>query len=73
MTRFVRVKNYDNLVRDLENKAIVNTNKSEYEAYMARYKKREKQNDEIRNVVKEINTLKQDMLEIKELLIKGKK
>lgn len=72
MTRFARVKNYDHLVRDLENKAIVNTNKNEYEAYMARYKKREKENDEIRSVVKEINTLKQDIMEIKELLIKGK-
>ena len=68
----LKVKGYDDLVRDLENKAIINTNKNEFQAYMNRHKAREKQSDQIRNAVKEINTLKQDILEIKEILLKGK-
>ena len=68
----LKVKGYDDLVRDLENKAIINTNKNEFQAYMSRHKAREKQSDQIRNAVKEINTLKQDILEIKEILLKGK-
>ena len=36
------------------------------------HKAREKQSDQIRNAIKEINTLKQDILEIKEILLKGK-
>lgn len=72
MSKFAKVQGFDNLVRNLENRAIVNTNKTEFQAYIARYKKREQQNDEIRGVIKEINTLKQDIMEIKSLLIKGK-
>jgi hypothetical protein len=68
----LKVKGYDDLVRDLENKAIINTNKNEFQAYMNRHKAREKQSDQIRNAIKEINTLKQDILEIKEILLKGK-
>ena len=68
----LKVKAYDDLLRDLENKAIINTNKNEFQAYMNRHKAREKQSDQIRNAIKEINTLKQDILEIKEMLLKGK-
>jgi hypothetical protein len=37
---------------------------------MSRYKNREKQSDEMRDTVKEINTLKQELFEIKKLLNK---
>ena len=49
-------------------KAIVNTNSSEYKIYMSRFRTREKQGDEIRNTIKEINNLKQELFEIKNLL-----
>jgi hypothetical protein len=64
----VKVEGYESLVRDVKSNAIVNTNKSEYQVYMARIRAREKQGDEIRNAVKEINTLKAELREIKSLL-----
>ena len=66
----IKVEGYENLVRDVRSNAIVNTNKSEYQMYMARIRAREKHGDDIRNAVKEINTLKAELREIKEL-IKG--
>jgi hypothetical protein len=64
----IKVEGYDSLVRDIRSNAIVNTNKSEYNIYMNRIKSREQQGDQIRNTIKEINILKQELFEIKELL-----
>ena len=64
----VKVEGYESLVRDVKSNAIVNTNRSEYQIYMARIRAREKHGDEIRNAVKEINTLKAELREIKNLL-----
>ncbi len=66
----LKVQGYDNLVRDVSSSAIINTNKSDYQIYMQRVRVREQQGDKIRNAVKEINTLKAELREIKEL-IKG--
>ena len=70
MSKFVKVEGHTSLVRDTYSNGIINTNVSEYEIYMNRVKSREKQGDQIRNAVKEINTLKAELREIKEL-IKG--
>ena len=59
-----------NLIRDNRSNAIVNTSVTEYQVYMSRIKAREKQGDEIRSAVKEINSLKAELREIKNL-IKG--
>ena len=67
MTR-LKVEGYENLARDVKSNGIINTNKSEYQMYMARIRAREKHGDEIRNAVKEINTLKAELREIKSLL-----
>jgi hypothetical protein len=56
------------LVRDIRSNAIVNTSKNEYQIYMNRIRSREQQSDEIRNTIKEINVLKQELFEIKNLL-----
>lgn len=64
----LKVQGYENLVRDTKSNAIVNTNKSEYKMYMARARAREQQGDEIRNAVKEINNLKSELREIKNLI-----
>jgi hypothetical protein len=64
----LKVEGYESLVRDVRSNGIINTNKSEYQVYMARIRAREKQGDEIRNAVKEINTLKAELREIKSLL-----
>jgi len=67
MTR-LKVEGHENLVRDVNSKAIINTNTTEYQLYMARIRAREQQGDQIRNAVKEINNLKQELYEIKSLL-----
>ena len=70
MSRFIKVEGHESLVRDVSSNAIVNHNRSEYQIYMKRVKAREQQGDQIRNAVKEINTLKTELREIKDL-IKG--
>ena len=64
----LKVEGHEDLVRDVRSKAIVNTNSSEYKIYMSRFRTREKQGDKIRNTIKEINNLKQELFEIKNLL-----
>ena len=64
----VRVEGFTGLIRVTHSNAIVNVNKSDYELYMLRHKSRERQSDVLRDTVKEINTLKQELKEIKKLL-----
>ena len=66
----LKVHVYESLVRDTRSNGIVNTNSTEYSLYMSRVRAREKQGDEIRSAVKEINNLKAELREIKDL-IKG--
>ena len=64
----LKVQGYEHLVRDTKSNAIVNTNISEYQIYMKRIRAREQQGDEIRSAVKEINNLKAELREIKNLI-----
>ena len=64
----IQVQGFGDLVRDTKSNAIVHTNKTEYKLYMARVRAREQQGDEIRNAVKEINNLKAELREIKNLI-----
>ena len=68
MSDTLKVEGHTHLVRDVSSNAIINTNQSEYQLYMQRVKVREKQSDELRGAVKEINNLKKDIREIKELI-----
>ena len=67
----LRVEGFSSLVRDTDSNAIVNVNKSEYQLYMSRYNARERQSDVLRDTVKEINTLKQELFEIKKMIKEG--
>ena len=64
----LKVEGHESLARDLRSNAIVNTSKTEYQIYMNRVRSREQQGDQIRNTIKEINVLKQELFEIKNLL-----
>jgi hypothetical protein len=64
----LRVEGFSGLVRDTNSNAIVNVNRTDYQVYMSRHKNRQKQGDELRGAIKEINTLKQELFEIKKLL-----
>ena len=65
----LKVQGYDSLVRDNSTNAIINTSRSDYQIYMQRRQARETQSDMIRGAVKEINNLKKELREIKELLV----
>tara|TARA_E500000331_G_scaffold356364_1_gene414506 strand:+ start:1325 stop:1540 length:216 start_codon:yes stop_codon:yes gene_type:complete len=65
MARTLRVEGFESLVRDVNTKAIINTNRSEYNNYMKRVKARENNTDTIRALCKEINNLKKELFEIK--------
>jgi len=64
----VKVKGHTHLVRDLKSQAIINTDSDAYARYMARKVKQTKKDDEMRSVVREVNSLKTEMREIKDLL-----
>ena len=68
----LKVQGFNHLIRDSRSNAIVNTSTSEYKIYMQRRKARESQADKLRDVCKEINTLKTELREIKNLILKGK-
>ena len=70
MSEFVKVEGHNNLLRDVNSNAIINNNQTEYQLYMKRIKAREKQGDQLRNACKEINNLKSELREIKNLLTK---
>ena len=56
------------MVREITSGGIVNTNRTEYQLYMKRIKSREQHGDQIRTAVKDINSLKNELREIKGLL-----
>ena len=68
MSKYLKVEGHDHLIRESSSHAIINADKSGYGIYMRRIRAREKQGDQIRNAVKEINTLKTELREIKSLL-----
>tara|TARA_B100000902_G_C27073719_1_gene795315 strand:+ start:246 stop:470 length:225 start_codon:yes stop_codon:yes gene_type:complete len=65
---FAKVKGHTHLVRDLKSQAIINTDSNAYARYMERKAKQQKKDDEIRKVVREVNELKGDIREIKDML-----
>ena len=67
-----KVKGHTNLVRDLKSQAIINTDSDAYARYMTRKIKQNKKDDEIRDVIREVNVMKNEMREIKHLLIELK-
>ena len=66
----VKVKGHTHLVRDLKSQAIINTDSDAYARYMSRKAKQAKKDDEVRKVIREVNDIKSEMFEIKDLLKK---
>ena len=69
MADTAKVEGHTNLVRDLKSQAIINTDSDAYARYMARKRKEKAQNDELREVIRDVNELKIEMKAIKEQLI----
>ena len=66
--RYLQVEGKKDLVRDTSSGAIINRNRSAYEQAKRRAVEAQKQRDEIRSATREINTLKCEMHEIKDML-----
>ena len=70
MTDYIEVEGNKSLAREVSSHAIVNRNRGAYELAKKRAADAQQQRDEIRNITREINTLKSEMHEIKNLLMK---
>ena len=67
---YAKVKGHSHLIRDLKSQAIINTDSDAYARYMTRKAKQQKKDDEMRKVVREVNEIKTEMFEIKNLIKK---
>ena len=68
MSKYLQVEGKSDLARDVNSGAIVNKNRSAYEQAKRRAAEAQKQRDEIRGATREINTLKCEIHEIKDML-----
>ena len=68
MSNFTKVEGHQDLIRDNSSGAIINRNRSAYEIAKRRAAEAQQQRDEIRGATREINTLKCEMHEIKDML-----
>ena len=69
MSDTAKVQGHTHLVRDLKSQAIINTDSDAYARYMARKTKQKVKDDEVRQVIRDVNELKNEMREIKNLII----
>ena len=67
--KYLKVAGHAGLVRDTSTGAILNTNKSEYEEYIARQQKAEEREAEISQHTEDINNIKNELQDIKSLLL----
>ena len=66
----IQVEGHADLARDESSNANVNTNKSAYLMAKKRADEAQRQRDEIRQTARELNSLKSEMHEIKNMLLK---
>ena len=64
----LKVKDNKDLERDLKSNAIVNTNKSAYEMARKRARDAQAERDKLRDVTREVNEIKCEMHDIKNML-----
>ena len=68
MSDYIKVQGQSGLVRDTRSNAIVNKDKNAYNIAKRRADEAQRQRDEIRGATREINNLKCEMHEIKDML-----
>tara|TARA_B100001778_G_C18141815_1_gene429740 strand:+ start:135 stop:353 length:219 start_codon:yes stop_codon:yes gene_type:complete len=57
-------------IKDTTTQAIVNSDKKGYFAYMQRVTQKNKESDKLREMIRDINTLKAELREVKSLITK---
>ena len=65
---YIKVKNHENLIRDSKSNFIINTNKSEYDEYIARRKQKQNEKNKVENLERDLSTLRNEITEIKDML-----
>ena len=68
MERYLKVENDKTHVRDMESNAIVNRNKGEFDKFMKLSQKKYEEKKKFDDMRSDLNSLKQDMDEIKTIL-----
>lgn len=68
--KYSKVKGNSSLIRDEDTKAIINTNMSDYDNYIAQKRIKEKESQKINAIEQEVASIKDDLSEIKNLLRK---
>ena len=68
--KVVKIKDRDNLVKNLDTGAVINTDTLAYEKRIKIRFEAQRQRDQLRDAVREINSIKSEMHEMKNLLLK---
>lgn len=68
MSDYIKVKDNDALLRDQKSNAIVNDSKYEYDKYMRLKKQKQDEMNRVNKIEDEVDTIKNDVNEIKNLL-----
>lgn len=69
MSEYIEVQGFSDLAREVNSNAIINTNLAAYNSYLKRSKEANMQKKDLRDAIRDINILKNEMQEIKKLLI----
>ena len=65
---FVKVKDHEHLIRNTKSNCIINTNKFEYEQYLARKQQKQSEVNKVDNLERDVSTLRNEITEIKDML-----
>tara|TARA_Y100000361_G_scaffold131175_1_gene127677 strand:- start:569 stop:793 length:225 start_codon:yes stop_codon:yes gene_type:complete len=68
MEKYIKVESDKSLVRDVDSNAIINNDKSEFDKFIELSRKKHEEKRKFDNMRSDLDTLKQDMNEIKTLL-----
>ena len=64
----IKVQDHKDLERDMKSSAVVNTNKKAYDIARKRQSEAQKERDNLRDVTREVNEIKCEMHDIKNML-----
>ncbi len=68
MSDYLKVDSDSDLVRDTNNNAIINNNKTEFDKFLKLSERKYKEKKEFENLKSDVNSMKTDLEEIKSLL-----
>ena len=68
MNDYLKVDSDSDLVRDTNNNAIINNNKTEFDKFLKLSERKYKEKKEFENLKSDVNSMKTDLEEIKSLL-----